>query len=167
MKNKEMVDKWVHYGFLDGLSEEDRYKLAHGFEYMSKALNDGRELDEYINIVSFPVLRNILKLNSSLDFNGDFINNLLSELSKLINSENYVRDLDAKELVKFVENKYNVNKNTRLTIKLDCFTPFYIYRVGDNGTVTSFAENFGVTTDKFINEWYSPNSIIRDWFKLQ
>jgi len=166
--NDKIVDKWVSYGFLDGLSKNDKHKLAHGFEYMSKVLNDGRRFDSYINIVSFPVLRDILKLNSSLDFNDKFIDNLLCKLSELINSEDYNLNLNEEELIKFTKNNYDINKNTRLTIKLDCFTPFYIYRVSDNGTVEGFAKSFGITGDKFINEWccYS-DGIVRDWFKLQ
>lgn len=120
-----IFDKWNSLGFLDKLSEENKIKLAHGYEVLAcKLLADAkiesekhlRKFNDEVDTIVFPILREIITVSPKSEFTNDFIDKLLNKTLKLTKSSVYdgINNLhissgnDAKaELLKlFVEEHY-------------------------------------------------------------
>mgnify|MGYP003658780449 CR=1 FL=1 len=86
MVDKEILDKWETIGFLEGLNDGEKIKLALGYEILANTLitdsfKSSRIYDVRCEEYSFPTLRKLLINYPEYEFTVDFIKQFLHKLT--------------------------------------------------------------------------------------
>ena len=86
----ELTQKWEDYGLLDGLSEEDKPKLAAQYEDMANFLmpleKEGETKYDKLITISFPILR---RVGESCGYEGINSKELLDKVLIIMGSSGY------------------------------------------------------------------------------
>ncbi len=104
MEENIVYQKWNSLGFLDGLSEDNKIKLANAFEYTACKLladadvnKENRKYNDDVDTIAFPILRRVVTMLPLLELTEDFIDGFLLKVLGLTESSVYdgIKDLHA------------------------------------------------------------------------